>query len=59
MTIEKISITKLNAAEHNLRKDLKPGDSEYEKFRRSIGWVCRDDNMEQANRACCGRSPEA
>jgi len=37
MIIEKIASTKLNPAPYNPRKDLKPGDPEYEKLRRSIG----------------------
>ncbi len=36
MQIEKIKIDKLNPAEYNPRKDLKPGDSEYEKLKQSI-----------------------
>ena len=36
MQIEKIAIDKLKAAEYNPRKDLKPGDAEFEKLRRSI-----------------------
>jgi len=36
MNIEKISAEKLKAAKYNPRKDLKPGDPEYEKLRRSI-----------------------
>lgn len=36
MRIEKIPIEKLNPAKYNPRKDLKPGDSEYEKLKRSI-----------------------
>jgi DNA modification methylase len=36
MKLERISIDKLKAAEHNPRKDLKPGDLEYEKLKRSI-----------------------
>jgi hypothetical protein len=31
MNIQKISVDKLNPAEYNPRKDLKPGDKEYEK----------------------------
>ena len=34
--MEKIKIDKLNPAEYNPRKDLKPGDSEYEKLKQSI-----------------------
>ena len=36
MQLERIPIDKLKAAEHNPRKDLKPGDPEYEKLKRSI-----------------------
>ena len=36
MNIQKISVDKLNPAEYNPRKDLKPGDKEYEKLKRSI-----------------------
>lgn len=36
MRIEKIPIEKLNPAKYNPRKDLKPGDSDYEKLKRSI-----------------------
>jgi DNA modification methylase len=36
MQIEKIAIDKLKSAEYNPRKDLKPGDPEFEKLRRSI-----------------------
>ncbi len=36
MQIEKIEISKLVPAEYNPRKDLKPGDAEYEKLKRSI-----------------------
>lgn len=36
MRIEKIPIEKLNPAKYNPRKDLKPGDPEYEKLKRSI-----------------------
>ena len=36
MTIEKIPAARLNPAAYNPRKDLKPGDREYEKLRRSI-----------------------
>lgn len=36
MKIEKVSIDKLNPATYNPRKDLKPGDAEYEKLLRSI-----------------------
>jgi len=36
MNIQKISVDKLNPAKYNPRKDLKPGDKEYEKLKRSI-----------------------
>jgi len=36
MDIRKIPASKLNPAEYNPRKDLKPGDSEYEKLLRSV-----------------------
>jgi len=36
MVIEKIPIEKLIPADYNPRKDLKPGDAEYEKLKRSI-----------------------
>ena len=36
MLIEKIPASKLNPAAYNPRKDLKPGDKEYEKLKRSI-----------------------
>ena len=36
MDIQKISASRLNAAVYNPRKDLKPGDREYEKLKRSI-----------------------
>lgn len=36
MIIEKIAVGKLNPAKYNPRKDLKPGDPEYEKLKRSI-----------------------
>jgi len=36
MNIQKISVEKLNPAAYNQRKDLKPGDKEYEKLKRSI-----------------------
>ena len=39
MTIEKIPAARLNPAAYNPRKDLKPGDREYEKLRRSIAEV--------------------
>ena len=36
MDIQKIPASRLNAAAYNPRKDLKPGDREYEKLKRSI-----------------------
>lgn len=36
MNIQRISVSKLNSAKYNPRKDLKPGDPEYEKLKRSI-----------------------
>jgi len=36
MDIQKITVDKLNPAKYNPRKNLKPGDSEYEKLKRSI-----------------------
>lgn len=36
MEIEKVSVDKLNPAKYNPRKDLKPGDPEYEKLKKSI-----------------------
>lgn len=36
MQIEKLKIEHLSPAEYNPRKDLKPGDAEYEKLKRSI-----------------------
>lgn len=36
MDIQKISFDRINPAPYNPRKDLKPGDPEYEKLRRSI-----------------------
>lgn len=36
MQIEKRAVAELKAAEYNPRKDLKPGDAEYEKLKRSI-----------------------
>lgn len=35
MNIEKIAVENLNPAKYNPRKDLKPGDAEYEKL---ISW---------------------
>lgn len=36
MQVEKVLISKLNPAKYNPRKDLKPGDNEYEKLKRSM-----------------------
>lgn len=36
LQIEKINIAQLSPAKYNPRKDLKPGDAEYEKLKRSI-----------------------
>lgn len=36
MVFEKVQITELKAAEYNPRKDLKPGDPEFEKLKRSL-----------------------
>ena len=36
MKIQKIKIENLNPAKYNPRKDLQPGDPEYEKLKRSI-----------------------
>ena len=36
MVFEKIHVTELKAAEYNPRKDLKPGDPEFEKLKRSL-----------------------
>ena len=36
MEIQKIPLLKIKAAKYNPRKDLKPGDAEYEKLKRSI-----------------------
>ena len=36
MLIEKVSSSKLNPAAYNPRRDLKPGDKDYEKLKRSI-----------------------
>lgn len=36
MRIESIDISKINPAEYNPRKDLQPGDKEYEKLKKSI-----------------------
>ena len=36
MNIEKVAVDKLHPAKYNPRKDLKPGDPEFEKLRRSV-----------------------
>ena len=36
MRIETLRLTDLNPASYNPRKELKPGDAEFEKLRRSI-----------------------
>ena len=36
MKIERRNVDELKAAEYNPRKDLRPGDAEYEKLKRSI-----------------------
>jgi ParB-like chromosome segregation protein Spo0J len=36
LEIRKITADRLNPAKYNPRKDLKPGDSEYEKLLRSV-----------------------
>ena len=36
MNLQKISTDKISMAKYNPRKNLKPGDAEYEKLRRSI-----------------------
>ena len=36
MIIEKIKVEQLIPADYNPRKDLQPGDSEYEKIKRSL-----------------------
>lgn len=36
LDIQKIDVNKLNPAKYNPRKDLKPGDAEYEKLKKSI-----------------------
>lgn len=44
MQIEKKNVSQLLPADYNPRKDLKPGDKEYEKLKRSIeqfGYVGR------------------
>ena len=36
MDIQKITVDKLKVAKYNPRQDLKPGDKEFEKLKRSI-----------------------
>ena len=36
MTVKKIPLEQLNPATYNPRKDLRPGDPEYEKLKQSI-----------------------
>ena len=36
MNIQKVQLEKLNPAKYNPRKDLRPGDPEYEKLKKSI-----------------------
>lgn len=36
MQFETVNVNQLNPAPYNPRKDLKPGDAEYEKLRRSM-----------------------
>ena len=36
MQIQKVSADRLNPAAYNPRRDLKPGDKDYEKLKRSI-----------------------
>ncbi len=36
MLIQKVSADRLNPAAYNPRRDLKPGDKDYEKLKRSI-----------------------
>ncbi len=36
MKLEKVSVSRINPAEYNPRVDLKPGDAEYEKLKKSI-----------------------
>ena len=54
MDIQKIPAARLNPAAYNPRKDLWPGDREYEKLKRSIAefgyvepviWNCRTGNV--------------
>lgn len=50
MEIRKVPISLLNAAPYNPRKDLQPGDPEYQKIARSIekyGWF--DDGNQKAH----------
>ena len=36
MEIRRVAVEKINPAEYNPRKDLKPGDAEYERLKLSI-----------------------
>ena len=36
MQVQKVSVDRLNPAAYNPRRDLKPGDKDYEKLKRSI-----------------------
>ncbi|KAF1086334.1 hypothetical protein SPSYN_00052 [Sporotomaculum syntrophicum] len=36
MIVQKIPVSEINPAKYNPRKDLKPGDPEYEKLKKSI-----------------------
>lgn len=60
MLIEKKNVAELLPADYNPRKDLKPGDKEYEKLKRSIEqfWLCRACHLECQHFPCCWRSPE-
>ena len=46
MLIEKKNTKDLIPATYNPRKDLKPGDAEYDKLKRSIEHVCRAGYLE-------------
>jgi hypothetical protein len=57
MEIRKIPIEKLNPAAYNPRKDLQPGDPEYEKLKRSMqefgfSFMENDDNREEILQVC-------
>ena len=58
MNIQKVSADRLNPAAYNPRRDLKPGDKDYEKLKRSIeefGFV-EPVVWNRAHRLCCGRA---